>query len=209
MVGNAGTSKSGPRKGSKNRKGTGMPAVVKNPDLQQDDLTAKAKEGDAEAFLALARFHSTFNPIPITRDLVLVSGLDEVTRQRLLGRLQRKEDTLLRPFPGVNMIFWGESWVQEALGKFLWKKRKGKLIPDEKFLERLWEATREGAILQLKIYRKAHVTPSAWVRVKFPHFDNLGLTDVQMLKIARAEGCRFEEEAFLRAVRRFRRAGGI
>lgn len=53
------------------------------------------------------------------------------------------------------------------------------------------------------------MAPAAWVRVKYPHFANIGLTDVQMLKIARAEGCGFEEEAFLRAVRRFRRAGGI
>ena len=60
-------------------------------------------------------------------------------------------------------------------------------------------------MLQLRIYRRAAVTPSAWIRVKYPHFANLGLSDTQMLKIARAEGCRFEEPAFLAAVRRFSR----
>jgi hypothetical protein len=49
------------------------------------------------------------------------------------------------------------------------------------------------------------VTPSAWVRVKYLHFANLGLKDIQMLKIARAEGCKFEEPEFLAAVRRFTR----
>lgn len=183
----------------------GAPNRSAAAEYEQDGLTARAKEGDAEAFLALARFHSTFNPAPLTRDLILVSGLDEVTRQRLLGRLQRKEDSLLRPFPGVNMIFWGEPWVQEALDRLLWKKRGKKAVPDEKFLNRLWEATREGANLQLRIYRKAHVTPSAWVRVKYPHFANLGLSDLQMLKIARAEGCRFGEKPFLAAIRRMKK----
>jgi hypothetical protein len=145
--------------------------------------------------------------MPLSRDLILVSGLDEVTRRRLLGRMQRKEDSLLRPFPGVNMMFWGEDWVQEALNRFLWRKRGRKPVPDEGFLQRLWDATREGALLQLKIYKKAHVTPSAWVRVKYPHFANLGLTEPQVLKVARAEGCRFEEEAFFKAIRRFRERG--
>jgi hypothetical protein len=45
------------------------------------------------------------------------------------------------------------------------------------------------------------------VRVKYPHFANLGLTDAQVLKVARAEGCRFEEETFLRAIRRFKGGG--
>jgi len=179
------------------------PRVDKPEEFQRIDLAVRAKQGDAEAFLALVRFHSTFNPIPLSRDLILVSGLDEVTRQRLLGRMQRKEDNLLRPFPGVNVMFWGEGWVQEALNGFLWKKRGRKPVPDEEFLHRLWDATREGAMLQLKIYKKAHVTPSAWVRVKYPHFANLGLTDAQMLKVARAEGCPFEEEAFYRAIRKF------
>ncbi len=174
-------------------------------ELQQDVLTSRAKAGDADAFLALARFHSTFNPIPISRDLILLSGLDDVTRQRLLGRLQRKEDGLLNPFPGVNLIFWGEPWVQKALDGFLWKRRGRAAIPDEGFLKRLWDATREGAMLQLKIYKKAHVTPSAWVRVKYPHFANLGLTDLQILKVARAEGCDFAEEAFLKAVGKYRK----
>jgi len=173
-------------------------------ELTQSDLTDRAKQGDAGAFLALVRFHSTFNPIPLSRDLILVSGLDEVTRQRLLGRMQRKEDRLLRPFPGVNMMFWGEPWVQEALDGFLWKKKGRKPAPDERFLQKLWDATREGAMLQLQIYKKAHVTPSAWVRVKYPHFADLGLTDAQMLKVARTEGCDFEEEAFLRAIRKFK-----
>ena len=173
-------------------------------EFPQDDLTGRAKQGDADAFLSLVRFHSTFNPMPLSRDLILVSGLDEVTRRRLLGRMQRKEDSLLRPFPGVNMMFWGEDWVQEALNRFLWRKRGRKPVPDEGFLHRLWDATREGALLQLKIYKKAHVTPSAWVRVKYPHFANLGLTDPQVLKVARAEGCRFEEEAFFKAIRSFR-----
>ena len=170
-----------------------------------DRLTARAKQGDEEAFLALVRFHSTFNPIPLTPDLLLASGLDDITRARLSCRLQRKEDRLLRPFPGIDMIFWGEKWVQETLDRFLWKTRGGKKSPNGAFLERLWEASREGAMLQLRIYRKAGVTPAAWVRVKAPHFMNLGLTDAQMLRIARAEGCRFEEQAFLSAVKRFRK----
>jgi hypothetical protein len=178
--------------------------VDKAEEFPQNDLTVRARQGDAKAFLALVRFHSTFNPMPLSRDLILISGLDEVTRQRLLGRMQRKEDRLLRPFPGVNMMFWGEPWVQETLDGFLWKKKGKKPVPDERFLRKLWDATREGAMLQLKIYKKAHVTPSAWVRVKYPHFANLGLTDAQVLKVARAEGCSFEEEAFFKAVRRFR-----
>lgn len=170
-----------------------------------DRLTARAKEGNEEAFLALVRFHSTFNPIPVTPDLLLASGLDDTTRARLSGRLQRKEDRLLRPFPGIDMMFWGEKWVQATLDRFLWKTRGGRKTPNGAFLERLWEASREGAMLQLRIYRKAQVTPSAWVRVKAPHFLNLGLTDAQMLRIARAEGCRFEEKAFLSALKRFRK----
>lgn len=176
-------------------------------ELLQDALTARAKEGDVEAFLALVRFHSTFNPIPMTRDLLLVSGLDEVTRHRLIGRLKRKEDSLLRPFPSVDMMFWGEPWVQAALNRFLWKKRGRKPVPDEEFLRKLWDATREGAVLQLEIYRKANVAPSAWVRVKYPHYENLGLSDAQILKVARAEGCRFDESGFENAIRRFRRKG--
>ncbi len=193
---------------TKRRRESGKPGEYKEAEPQQDNLTARAKEGDVEAFLALARFHSTFNPIPLSRDLILLSGLDDVTRQRLLGRLQRKEDNLLRPFPGVNMIFWGEPWVQEALDGFIWKKRGRKPIPDERFLQKLWDATHEGAMLQLRIYKKAHVTPSAWVRVKYPHFANLGLTEAQVLKVARAEGCAFEEKAFLAAIRRYKKEGG-
>lgn len=170
-----------------------------------DRLTARAKEGNEDAFLALVRFHSTFNPLPLTPDLLLASGLDDTTRARLSGRLQRKEDRLLRPFPGIDMMFWGEKWVQATLDRFLWKTRGGRKTPNGAFLERLWEASREGAMLQLRIYRKANVTPSAWVRVKAPHFLNLGLTDAQMLRIARAEGCRFEEKTFLSALKRFRK----
>ncbi len=171
----------------------------------EDRLTFLAKTGDKDAFLSLVRFHSTFNPLPITRDVLLLAGLDEVTRRRLLGRLQRKEDNVLRPFPGVDMIFWGEPWVQEALDRYLWKTRGPKAVPDEDFVAELWNATREGALLQLRIYKKAKVTPSAWVQVKYPHFANLGLSDAEMLKVARAEGCTFDEGAFHRAVRRFRR----
>lgn len=173
--------------------------------LPQDRLTARAKEGDEEAFLSLVRFHSTFNPIPITPELLLTSGIDDITRGRLSGRLQRKEDRLLRPFPGIDMMFWGEDWVQETLRRFLWRKRGGRTLPNGAFLKRLWDASREGATLQLRIYRKAYVAPAAWIRVKAPHFVNLGLTDAQMLRIARAEGCRFGEKAFLSAVRRFRK----
>jgi hypothetical protein len=162
-------------------------------------------EGDEPAFLALVRFHSTFNPAPLTPELLLVSGLDNATRERLAGRLKRKEDSLLRPFPSVDMVFWGEEWVQRAMNRFLWQKRGGKRTPNAAFLRRLWEASSEGAMLQLRIYKKAAVTPSAWVRVKYPHFANLGLSDSQMLKIARAEGCRFGEREFLAAVRRFNR----
>jgi hypothetical protein len=191
---------------SKSLAGGGGPGG-REMELQQDELTTRAKKGNAEAFLALARFHSTFNPIPLSRDLILMSGLDDITRRRLLGRLQRKEDNLLRPFPGVNMVFWGEPWVQEALDRFLWKKRGGKTVPDERFLQKLWDATREGAMLQLRIYKKVLVTPSAWVRVKYPHFVNLGLTEAQILKVARAEGCVFEEGAFRKAIANFRRMG--
>ncbi len=178
---------------------------TKDSGLAQDQLTARAKRGDEEAFLALVRFHSTFNPIPLTPELLRASGIDEITRTRLSGRLKRKEDRLLRPFPGIDMIFWGEDWVQETLHRFLWRRRGGRTLPNGSFLRRLWDASREGAMLQLKIYRKAVVTPGAWVRVKAPHFANLGLTDAQMLRIARAEGCRFEEKAFLSALKRFRK----
>lgn len=174
-----------------------------------DQLSARAMAGDREAFLALVRFHSTFNPMPLAPELLALARIEEDTVRRLLGRLKRKEDSLLRPFPSVDMVFWGEEWVQKALGRFMWRKRGGKATPDDRFLGRLWDASREGAMLQLKIYKKVSVAPSAWVRVKYPHFANIGLTDAQMLKIARAEGCRFEETAFLSAVRRFRRAGGI
>ncbi len=192
---------------TKERAPGGKTRAAESEEFPQDDLTVRAKQGDAEAFLSLVRFHSTFNPIPLSRDLILIAGLDEVTRQRLLARMQRKEDRLLRPFPGVDMMFWGEGWVQEAIHGFLWKKRSPRPVPDEEFLHRLWNATREGAMLQLKIYKKAKVTPSDWVRVKYPHFANLGLSDSQMLKMARAEGCDFGEEAFASAVRRFRGKG--
>lgn len=177
----------------------------KDPEPTPDRLTIQAMEGDESAFLALVRFHSTFNPVPLTPELLLVSGLDIVTREQLTGRLKRKEDRLLRPFPSIDMVFWGEEWVQKALDRFMWKRIAGKKVPNEAFLKRLWEASSEGAMLQLRIYRKASVTPSAWIRVKYPHFANLGLSDVQMLKIARAEGCKFEEPEFLSAVRRFSR----
>jgi hypothetical protein len=170
-----------------------------------DHLSIQSMKGNESAFLALVRFHSTFNPVPLTPEILLVSGLDIVTRERLAGRLKRKEDRLLRPFPGIDMVFWGEEWVQKTLDSFMWRKRGGKRILNEAFLKRLWEASNEGAMLQLRIYRRAAVTPSAWIRVKYPHFANLGLSDTQMLKIARAEGCRFEEPAFLAAVRRFSR----
>lgn len=170
-----------------------------------DRLTVQAMEGNEAAFLALVRFHSTFNPVPLTPELLLISGLDIVTRERLAGRLKRKEDKLLRPFPSIDMMFWGEEWVQETLDRFMWRKRGGKKVLNEAFLRKLWEASSEGAMLQLRIYRKAAVTPSAWIRVKYPHFANLGLTEMQMLKIARAEGCRFEETEFLAAVHRFTR----
>jgi len=176
-----------------------------DPDPTPDRLSVQAMEGNEAAFLALVRFHSTFNPIPLTPELLLVSGLDIVTRERLAGRLKRKEDKLLRPFPSIDMMFWGEEWVQKTLDRFMWRKRGGRKVPNESFLRKLWEASSEGAMLQLRIYRKAAVTPSAWVRVKYPHFANLGLTEMQMLKVARAEGCRFEETEFLAAVRRFTR----
>jgi hypothetical protein len=170
-----------------------------------DRLSIQAMEGDESAFLALVRFHSTFNPVPLTPEILLVSGLDIVTRERLGGRLKRKEDRLLRPFPGIDMVFWGEEWVQKTLNSFMWRKRGAKKVLNEAFLKKLWEASNEGAMLQLRIYRRASVTPSAWIRVKYPHFANLGLSEAQMLKIARAEGCRFEEPEFLAAVRRFSR----
>ncbi len=177
--------------------------------IPPDQLSARAMAGDRDAFLALVRFHSTFNPMPLAPALLVQARIEEDTVRRLLGRLNRKEDTLLRPFPGIDMVFWGEEWVQEALARFMWRKRGGKATPDDRFLGRLWDASREGAMLQLRIYKKMNVAPAAWVRVKYPHFANIGLTDAQMLKIARAEGCRFTEEAFLSAVRRFRRAGGL
>lgn len=178
-------------------------------ELAPDILTARAMEGNTEAFLALVRFHSTFDPMPLSPGLLRKSEIGEAALARLLPRLKRKEDGLLRPFPSVDMMFWGEAWVQEALGRLMWKRRGGRSVPNEAFIRRLWDASREGAALQLKIYRKAGVTPAAWVRVKAPHFANLGLSDVQMLRIARAEGCRFDEEPFLRAVRRFRRDAGL
>ncbi len=187
------------------RKQAGGSGKRKIPDPLPDRLSTLAREGDEPAFLALVRFHSTFNPVPLTPELLRVSGIDDATRERLSGRLKRKEDRLLRPFPSIDMVFWGEEWVQETLDRFLWKRRGGKKLPNEAFLKRLWEASNEGALLQLRIYRKAAVTPSAWVRVKYPHFANLGLSEEQMLRIAGAEGCRFGKEEFLSAVRRFKR----
>jgi hypothetical protein len=177
----------------------------KKIDLSPDLLSAQAMEGNEAAFLALVRFHSTFNPVPLTPELLLVAGLDDVTRKRLAGRLKRKEDKLLRPFPTIDLMFWGEDWVQKTLDRFLWNRRGGKKAPNAAFLRRLWDASSEGALLQLRIYKKAAVTPSSWVRVKYPHFANLGLSDSQILKVARAEGCRFGESEFLAAVRRFSR----
>jgi hypothetical protein len=177
----------------------------KKIDLSPDPLSAQAMEGNEAAFLALVRFHSTFNPVPLTPELLLVAGLDDVTRKRLAGRLKRKEDKLLRPFPTIDLMFWGEDWVQKTLDRFLWNRRGGKKAPNAAFLRRLWDASSEGALLQLRIYKKAAVTPSSWVRVKYPHFANLGLSDSQILKVARAEGCRFGESEFLAAVRRFSR----
>jgi len=190
--------------GAKRKKIAGI-GKQKDPGPTPDRLSIQAMEGDESAFLALVRFHSTFNPVPLTPEMLLVSGLDIVTRERLAGRLKRKEDRLLRPFPGIDMVFWGEEWVQKTLDSFMWRKRGGKQVLNEAFLKRLWEASNEGAMLQLRIYRRAAVTPSAWIRVKYPHFANLGLSEAQMLKIARAEGCRFEEPEFLAAVRRFSR----
>ncbi len=187
------------------RKGVARIKPQRSLEPAPDRLAVQAMEGNEAAFLALVRFHSTFNPVPLTPELLLVSGIDIVTRERLSGRLKRKEDRLLRPFPSIDMVFWGEEWVQKTLDRFLWKKRGGKKVPNEAFLRKLWEASSEGAMLQLRIYRKAAVTPSAWVRVKYLHFANLGLKDIQMLKIARAEGCKFEEPEFLAAVRRFTR----
>ena len=125
-------------------------ARQKGPEPTPDQLGARAMEGDEKAFLALVRFHSTFNPVPLTPELLLASGLDIVTRERLAGRLKRKEDRLLRPFPAIDMVFWGEEWVQKTLDRFLWKRRAGKKIPNESFLRRLWEASSEGAMLQLR-----------------------------------------------------------
>lgn len=193
-----------PRRGAGTRQGTRGPRQTATEPLL-DQLSARAMEGDETAFLDLVRFHSTFNPVPFTPELLRVSGLDDVTKERLMGRLKRKEDRLLRPFPSVDLMFWGEGWVQKALNRFLWKTRGGKKVPNEAFLGRLWEASSDGAMLQLRIYRKATVTPSAWVRVKYPYFANLGLSEAQMLKVARAEGCRFEEREFFSAVRRFSR----
>ncbi len=122
-----------------------------------------------------------------------------------MGRLKRKEDRLLRPFPSIDLVFWGEEWVQKALDRFLWIRRGREKVPNAAFLRRLWGASSEGAMLQLRIYKKTAVTPSAWIRVKYPHFANLGLSDSQILKVARAEGCRFKEKEFLEAVRRFSR----
>ncbi len=178
-------------------------------EIPPDQLSVRAMAGDRDAFLALVRFHSTFNPLPLSPDILAQATIEEDTALRLLGRLKRKEDSLLRPFPAIDMVFWGEEWVQEALNRFMWRKRGARVIPDDRFLARLWDASREGAMLQLKIYKRMTVAPSAWVRVKYPHFANIGLTDAQMLKIARAEGCRFGEEAFLSAVRRFKRSGGL
>lgn len=199
--------KAAPAGGRPGRRGSrGRPGADEIP---ADQLSVRAIAGDRDAFLALVRFHSTFNPMPIAPDLLAQARIEEDTVRKLAGRLKRREDSLLRPFPAINMVFWGEEWVQEALGRFMWRKRAGKTIPDNRFLGRLWDASREGAMLQLKIYKKMSVAPSAWIRVKYPHFANLGLTDAQMLKVARAEGCLFGEKTFLDAVRRFRRAGGI
>src|SRR3989304_7134056 len=82
----------------------------KKIDLPPDRPSAQAMEGDEAAFLALVRFHSTFNPIPLTPELLLVAGLDDGPRRRLAGRLQRKEDKLLRPFPTIDLLFWGGEW---------------------------------------------------------------------------------------------------
>ncbi len=187
------------------RKGAAAGGRRKGIDLSPDQLSAQAMEGNEKAFLALVRFHSTFNPVPLTPELLLVSGLDDVTRKRLAGRLKRKEDRLLRPFPSIDLVFWGEEWVQKALDRFLWIRRGREKVPNAAFLRRLWGASSEGAMLQLRIYKKTAVTPSAWIRVKYPHFANLGLSDSQILKVARAEGCRFKEKEFLEAVRRFSR----
>jgi hypothetical protein len=186
-------------------KGVAGKGTQKRVEQTPDQLSALAMGGDESAFLSLVRFHSTFNPVPLTPELLLVSGLDDITRTRLAGRLKRKEDRLLRPFPSIDMVFWGEEWVQKTLDRFMWRRQGGKKVPNEAFLKRLWQASNEGAMLQLRIYRKASVTPSAWIRVKYPHFANLGLSDAQMLKIARAEGCRFGEREFLAAIRRFTR----
>lgn len=185
--------------------GKGVPE--RPEDFPPDPLTERAKAGDEEALLALVRFHSTFNPIPLSPDTVRRSSLDPEARERLLSRMKRKEDSLLRPFPAINLVFWGEPWVQEAIERLLWKRRGKRKTPDAAFLRRLWDASREGATLQLSIYNRIGVTPSAWVRVKYPHFANLGLTEAQMLKIALAEGCRFGKEEFHRAVARFRKGG--
>src|SRR4030065_808580 len=71
----------------------------KKNDLPPDRLSAQAMEGKEAAFLALVRFHSTFNPVPLTPELLLVAGLDDVTRKRLPGRPHPNEGKHLRPFP--------------------------------------------------------------------------------------------------------------
>src|SRR3990172_3093872 len=101
----------------------------KKIDLPPDRLSAQAMEGNEAAFLALVRFHSTFNPVPLTPELLLVAGLDDVTRRRLAGRLKRKEDKLLRPFPTIHLIFWGEEWVQKTLDRVLRDRRGGPKTP--------------------------------------------------------------------------------
>src|SRR4030067_156085 len=53
------------------------------------------------------------------------AGRDAATRRRLAGRLKRKEDKLLRPFPTIDLMFWGEEWVQKTLDRFLWNRRGG------------------------------------------------------------------------------------
>ena len=98
-------------------------------EIPPDQLSARAIAGDRDAFLALVRFHSTFNPMPIAPDLLVQARIEEDTVRKLLGRLKRKEDSLLRPFPAIDMVFWGEEWVQEALGRFMWRKRAGKTAP--------------------------------------------------------------------------------
>src|SRR4030066_1229526 len=85
----------------------------KKIDLPPDRLSAQAMEGNEAAFLALVRFHSTFNPVPLTPELLLVPGLDDVTRKRLPGRLKRKEDKLPRALPPPDPSVWGGGGVRE------------------------------------------------------------------------------------------------